>query len=370
MINIFSIKSFTGNPADGIDNVNIAVFSRLASEKFRFLAEAPSYFKERGSIKKIELSGAGSFIGFFKKIIFLRRVKPDYLFGIGLPSDLIFILFKPAKTKYLIDWHTVLINKEGFWRVRAPWWLRKLIFNQADLVIAVSEFSAVSVRKYFPRKKVAAILNGVDLEFFNPNKKNEKYLKEKYQIDFSRPLMIFIGALHLRKRPDLFIELAKNYSKANFVVVGRQIPIYGHRPAKGGTMSQKLNNFQWIEKMPREDVAVLLASSRAFVFPSLNEASAAVILESMASGCVPIVSKSGGNPEFLKNGESGFLIESGKDEKKEFLEKIDLLLNNKPLWQKMSLSVRQEAGKHSWDRVAKEYEKVLYENNLFRNSAF
>lgn len=360
MIKIFAIKPLTGNPADGIDNVNISVFSRVNKEKFAFFTEMPADFRETGSIKRLALKNKTGIFRFIEKFFLMRRLKPDYLFGIGKISDIFYVFFKPTGTKYLIDWHTVLIKNEDFWRVRTPWWIRKLVFNQADLIIAVSEFAAQSVRKYFPHKKVVGILNGVDSEFFNSNKKNQQYLEEKYHIDFFRPLIVFVGALVPRKRPDLFIELARSYQGANFVVVGRQIPIYGHRPAFGGTMSPALKNFQWIEKMPREDIAILLASADTFVFPSLNEASAAVILEAMASGCVPIVSKSGGNLEFLNDGESGFLIEPNEFEKKEFLAKIDLLVNNESLRQKMSANARREADNHSWDKAAKQYENTLF----------
>lgn len=354
MITIFAIKPFTGNPADGIDNVNISVFSRVNKDKFTFLVETSNDFKEKGSIKKMELKNRNRLFGFLAKIILLRRLKPDYLFGNGGINDIPFIIFKPSATKYLIDWHTVLVKDEGFWQVRTPWLLRKFIFNRADLIIAVSEFSAQSVKKYFPNKNVIGILNGVDLEFFNPNKRNQKYLSEKYKIDFSKPLVVFIGALHPRKRPDLFIELVKDYQEANFAAIGRQMP-----PADFLSSVKDLKNFQWIEKMLREDIAILLASSKILAFPSLNEASAAVILEAMASGCVPIISKSGGNTEFLKDGESGFLIEVDDFEEKEFFDKIDLLIKNSSLWNKMSQVSRQEAENHSWDKIAKQYEEIF-----------
>jgi len=354
MITLFAIKPLSGNPADGIDNVNISVFSRIDSRRLIFLAETSADFQERGSMKKMNLKNKNSFFRLLEKIFLLRRTRPDYLFGNGRISELIFLFFKPAETQYLIDWHTVLIKDEGFWQVRTPWRLRKFIFNRADLIIAVSEFAAESVRKYFSDKKIVSILNGVDLDYFSPAAQNQQYLEGKYQISFSQPLLVFVGALHPRKRPDLFIELARNYKKANFVAVGRQIT-----PPDFLIFAKDLKNFQWIEKMPREDIAVLLASSKIFIFPSLNEASAAVILEAMASGCVPLVSKSGGNPEFLKDGQSGFLIEPNRDEEGEFFKKIDLLIKNQSLWQRMSAVVRTQAENHSWDKVAKQYEQIF-----------
>lgn len=354
MITILVAKNFTGNPADGIDNVNLAVFGRLKPEDVRFLVDAPDGFSGKGSIEKSGLKSQNRTPRFFEKIRLLRKIKPDYLWGNGGLFDILFLIFKPACTRYCIDWHTVLERKSNSWRVRTPWRLRKFIFNRADLVIAVSEFSAQSVRRYFPNKKVISILNGVDLELFNPDKKDERYLKDKYGIDFPKPIVVFIGTLEPRKRPDIFIELAKRCPMANFVAVGRRVPPHDFLAAAAG-----LKNFKWIEKMPREDVARLLASSAMFVFPSLNDASAAVILEAMASGCVPIVSRSGGNQEFLKDGESGLVIDLDDGEVEEFAVKIGKILSDEKLRRQMSEASRREAELNSWDAAAESYFNVL-----------
>lgn len=354
MITIFVTKPLSGNPADGIDNVNISIFKRIDSSQILFLIETPSGFIEEGSVRKMRLKQKNVLARYIEKILLLRRMKPNYLFGIGAISEIPFIFFKPRKTKYTIDWHTILIKDEGYWRVKTPWFIRWFIFNKADLIIAVSEFAAASVRKYFPRKNIVAIINGVDSGFFNPGKKDKQYLKEKYGIKFDKPIVAFVGTLQPRKRPDLVMGIAKNYPKANFLAVGRQIP-----PNNFLSSVEDLKNFQWIEKMPREDISVLLALSKIFVFPSLNEASAAVILEAMASGCVPIVSKSGGNPEFLTDGKSGFLIEPNQNEKEEFLRKINLLIKNPNLYRKISQASRLEAENHSWDKAAELYKEVL-----------
>ncbi len=312
MIKVLSVKRYTENPADGIDNFNRAVFGRLRD--------------------RVDFKVGSSFI--------LLMESFDILWGNGGVRDLLFLLFKPRRTRYIINWHTILLKDEDLWKVRTPWLVRRFIFSRADLIIAVSEFSAGSVRKYFPHQRVVSVLNGVDCTLFNPAKKNEQYCIEKYGMSFAKPLVVFVGACVPRKRPELFRELGKIYSQAQFLTVGY-----------GGD----------INAMPREDIAVLFASAKLFIFPSLNEPAAAVILEAMASGCVPIVSKSGGNEEFIKDGESGFLIPVDDREKEQFLEKISLLLTNREVCEKMSRVAREEARRHSWDIVAQKYKTFLLE---------
>jgi len=366
MITLFSIKPFSGDPADGIDNVQLSVFSRTNPQKLTFLAErevrrkvSPAISREtltrKGSIVEINLKKWRGVLYLIAKLLFLSRLQPNYLLGTGTVSDIFFIIFKPPRTRYDIVWHTVLLKNEKLWRIRTPWWLRSFIFRRADTVLAVSRFAAESVKKHFPQKKIIAILNGVDPVFFHPRKRSRKYLEEQHEIPNSLPLVVCIGQLHPRKRPDVFIEIAKDYfTKARFVLVGRRVPPYNFLKSACG-----VQNFHWIEAMDREDISILLASSEVLISPSLNEASAAVILEAMASGSVPIVSESGGNPEFLVSKESGFLIQQNAHENEMFLKKLDALVSNPDLWRQMSRAARREAEKHSWDSVARLYERAL-----------
>ncbi len=266
------------------------------------------------------------------------------------------MILKPRKTKYIIAWHTVLFKRGEVWDVKTPWFIRRFIFNRAKFIITVSHFAAESVRKYFPRKNVIEVLNGTDLHAFNPAHASNDYLIKEYGIDFSGPVVAFVGALQARKRPDIFAALALKHPDVHFVMVGRLA-----EPWKFLAEDQKPKNLQWIPRMPpREDVGRFLASSRIFVFPSVNEASTAVIIEAMASGCVPIVSRSGGNAEFFIEGESGFSIPvDAESEVAEFSRKIEMLLHDEEKLRTMSIATRKEAERHSWDGVAKHYREVL-----------
>src|SRR6185436_11475833 len=126
--------------------------------------------------------------------------KYDLLFGVGRPKELLAALVRPKKTKYIIHYQSILLKKsEPMWRVRMPWLFRKFIFSQADLVLSPSNFSASTVKELLPEMRVEYVLNGIDTDFFHPSKKNLPYLREKYGIDTSRALVVFVGTLQKRK---------------------------------------------------------------------------------------------------------------------------------------------------------------------------
>ncbi len=348
MKNVLSLKRATGNPADGIDNFNRSIFGRMDPSAVIFWTKGE--VPERGAIRICPSS---------KPAFILRRA--DMLWGTGRLHDVPYVLLARLfgrRMPYVVNFHTMMFRggADAPWKVRTPWFVRKFIFSRADLVICPSAASAKSVQDLFPQKAVIGILNGVELGLFSPEKKNEARLAEKYGIDFSRPVVAFVGSLHERKRPHLFVSLAREIPDANFVAVGRAVPEFDALAS-----AKDLKNFTWIPAMPREDVAALLASSAVFVFPSLNDASAAVILEAMASGAVPIVSASGGSGEFFRDGVSGYLVPHDGNEARAFRGHIVTLLHDPNLRRRMAQAAREEAERHSWDTVAAEYQKAICE---------
>ncbi len=262
-------------------------------------------------------------------------------------SEIFYLPFKPRKTRYVIGWHTLLKKTKA-------WLVRKILFGRSKAVIAVSDCAAGTVKKYFPGKKVVTILNGVDTEFFNPGKFDREYVGKKFGVDFSKPVVLFVGALFERKRPDVFIEIARRYDNANFVLVGRKDKTDFITPTKG------LNRFKWIPFMEREDVAVMMASSDVFLFPSVYEPCAAVIPEAMASGLPVILSRSCGNHELITHEKEGFLIDPGKNEADEFVKYLDALLANSAYMKTIGENARRKCEEElNWSTVSKRYEEVF-----------
>lgn len=328
MITILVLKTLTGKATDAVDTVNQNIFNRINSDDIKFIQTK----------------------GFLNKIILIHKLKPEFILGIGNIEEVFFALLKPRSVHYVISWHTLL-------RKTKTWPIRKLLFRLAYFVIAVSECAATTVNNFFPNKKIITVLNGVDVDFFNPNKKNKEYLFKKYNINFNKPIILFVGALFKRKRPDVFISIAKEFNDANFVLIGRK------DKEDFLLKSKNIDNFQWIPFMDRNDVAIMMASSDIFLFPSINEPCAAVIPEAMSSGLPVLLSKSCGNKELIDDGKNGFLVDVGDGEVADFLKHLKNLLSNDNFRRDIGKKAQKKCEDElNWLAVSKKYKNIFFEN--------
>lgn len=332
MISVLSLKTPLGKPTDAIDTVNHNIF-RCLSDRIDFI--------ERKT--------------FWQKVSVLQKVRPDYMLGTGVAEEILYLPFKPARTKYVIAWHTIL-------KATRTWLIRKILFQRAEFVISVSDCAAQSVRRYFPSKPIFKILNGVDTEFFNPSKKDRNFLNETFSLPPDDPVVLFVGAMFQRKRPDIFIELARNIPEASFILVGRKDKQDFISSAKD------LKNFHWVPFASHEDISKIMASSDVFLFPSVDEPCAVVIVEAMASGLPCVLSDSCGNSELISNGKEGFLVEPRSAELEEFTASIRKLISDKVLHSEMSKNARERClSGLNWPCVAEKYFEVFNAPNKTKN---
>ena len=340
-----------------MDTTFVSIFSRLDPKRAEYLTDVPESFKEVGALRVMGLRHKNAFMRLIEKILLMRRVRPDWLFGYGSALDLPFILCKPRGTKYVINYHSILIRRSTRdWPVRTPWFLRRFIMRRADVIVAISEFARQTIRAEFPHGRVELIYSGVDTGFFSPEKRDRGALGAKYGISFAKPLIVYVGSLQTRKRPDIFIAVARLCPQFDFCMVGKG-------DAAFLALASDLHNFKYVERMDREDVARLFASADAFLFPSLYEPFGLVVVEAMASGLPVIVSASGAFPELVHDGIDSRLIPVGIDDGRACAAALSALLSDDALFKSLSKNAVSAAARFSWDATAKGYEQLLLGRN-------
>lgn len=104
----------------------------------------------------------------------------------------------------------------------------------------------------------------------------------------------------------------------------------------------------------RSDVPEILQAMDVFVLTSFSEGTSVALLEAMASGCVPVVSSTGGTPNLIENGKNGFLIDVNNID--ELCDKVYYCYNNKI--QHIIDNAIASSSKYSIDSMIDNYNKL------------
>lgn len=172
-----------------------------------------------------------------------------------------------------------------------------------DRIVCVSADNAdLARREGFPPRKIATLLNGVDLERFPcrgpaPGRRALLVARLSPEKDIST-LLRAAALLRDRGRP---IELD---------IVGGgpcRDALAAERDDLGLAGSVALHG-------PREDVRDTLAEASLFVLPSTTEGVSLTLLEAMASGLPVVATAVGGNVEVVVDGETGLLVPPSRPE--------------------------------------------------------
>ena len=98
-------------------------------------------------------------------------------------------------------------------------------------------------------------------------------------------------------------------------------------------------------------------SGNCFTMPSLSEGMPLSLLEAMAEGVPPVVTKVGGMPEVVQDGETGFIVPPGNVGT--LADRISFLVGNPSLAAKMGVAARDRIlDRFTVERMAAEYRAV------------
>ena len=242
----------------------------------------------------------------------------------------------------------------------------------ADQIVTCAEFITDGfVQNGVATSKVRTIYNGVDLDYFDPEKlgKDEKF-KDQLVVDKSRWLVGFVGRFTSRKGVGIFIESALRILAVRqdiiFVVVGAaddQIPSeldYRESVVKLVEDSGMMQYFKFVGN--QSDMPQVYASLDLLVFCSPQDMGPVVPLESMAMNTPVVVASDGGATEEIVDGETGIIADSGNPQS--IAESILKLMDDRTLVEAMGRQgrthVEQNFSQHRYVRgLIDVYESML-----------
>jgi glycosyltransferase involved in cell wall biosynthesis len=206
-----------------------------------------------------------------------------------------------------------------------------------NVAVAVSPKVAETARQRVPHRPVLQILSGVDLP-------DEALLARRPA--FEPPIrLIFVGRLqHSHKGvlwlPDIVQQCLDRGLDVTLTIVGDGPDAENlQRRLAARSLEQRV---QPIRGVPPEEVYSLLSQSHVLLMPSLFEGMPIALLEGLACGCVPVVSRLPGITDVaLEHGETGLLVNTG--DIAGYADAIATLVRNPTQWTRMSSAARERA---------------------------
>ncbi|MBN1292158.1 MAG: glycosyltransferase family 1 protein [Candidatus Latescibacteria bacterium] len=206
------------------------------------------------------------------------------------------------------------------------WEYMKWYYNRCRVVLAPSEHTKSTLEKKL-NTKIRIFSRGIDIERFNPG----------FSTKHDGVIVLYVGRVSIEKNLGVLTKIFKNRSDAKLTIVGD-----GPYLAE---MKSACPHAEFQGFLGGQDLSRAYASSDIFVFPSTTDTFGNVVLEAMSSGLPVIVTDKMGPKELVREGENGFI--AADDE--EFEKKLNILIEDKNLRQKMGANARDYAQSRSWD---------------------
>lgn len=260
--------------------------------------------------------------------------------------------WEKAALQELIGQDDVLAFQDKKYSKKIECWKkrRKKILVNSDKVVVVSNFlKEVALKIGVSEEKIEVIYNSVDV-ISAVDLGDEKKWKGKTLLTSAR--------LTPWKGVDMLIEimpdLVKRRGEIRLVIVGD-----GPELERLKKLARGLDYIVFKGKLPRTELIKCMQLADIFLLNTNYEGLSHTILEAMKIGLPVIATRAGGNPETIIDKKTGLLVDYG--DKKEWLEAINLLLDNPDLAQGLANQAKESLDKFNWNSLVKKTINVFEE---------
>ena len=282
----------------------------------------------------------------------LEHENPDIVIGSEYnPTTILAFLWCKFKRKKFISWSDGTLNSEKSINFIQKL-LRKVICNNSDAFIASSS-KTKEAQSYYGADKGKIFLSYLTVDI-------EKYLYKREKNVGNR--ILFVGRLSKIKGIDILLNELKNIKSDYFFT------IVGDGPEKENLikLSKKLGidkNVKFIGSKNGNDLKQQYRENDIFILPTRCDCYGLVLVEAMCNSMAIISSKyADGAYDLIENGENGYIVDIYN---KDISEKLQLLLNDNDLVNKMGKKSYELANKFTLENVSINFVKAIeYVKNM------
>lgn len=166
-------------------------------------------------------------------------------------------------------------------------WLIKC-YSMGDVLVTPTPYSKRLLEGYGMNKKIYAISNGIELDFFKKDKKMGEKFREKYNYTKDDKVIIGIGLYIERKGIVDFVELARRLPEYKFIWFGYSPLAAATKPVREA-VNTKLPNLTFAGYVEQDMILEALNGCDLYLFPTLEETEGIPIIEACACGANAII---------------------------------------------------------------------------------
>jgi len=265
----------------------------------------------------------------------------DYAFTFQMQS--LFDTSIPGIPHFIYTDHTHLANLSypafSLPDLYAPSWIKleKTIYQNASLIFTMSKNIEASLINQYGclSDKICCVYAGHNAKGHEDEKKNENHCRNKN--------ILFVGVDWERKGGPQLVEA--------FKIVKKFHPD-AHLTIVGCSPSLDLPDCKIVGKVPLEAVKNYYQKASIFCLPSRLEPFGIVFLEAMSYGLPVVATNIGAIPDFIKNGENGYLV--NPDDEVGLADRLIKLLDDPALCREFGVAGNNRVkDRYTWDKTGK-----------------